>query len=871
MAQGRLFISYRREDSKYVTKLIYDRLTERFGKKCVFMDVVSIEGGIDYQRMVRDTVAACDVCVAIIGDKWWSASDASGARRLEDPDDLLRLEIATALRAEIAVIPCILDEAPFPAEGKLPEDLRPLAARQQVNIAHPSFDRDIPALIRAIREAFARADQQRRQARHERWRQRFVSPVSAFVRRRPVIITTLAAVFVAVCVMGVYAFGTRPLFANRALLQGRPPAISRVWLPSRGPSYPSPADWRDEVLYYVLPDRFSDGGEDRRPLLDPTNPKAARGEGWNGQAWLQSGSTRWQGGTLAGVRSKLGYLKDLGVSTLWLAPLAKQRPFSTNVESYTGFSVQDFLDVDPHLGSRRDLVDLVSDAHRHQMRVILTAMLVETGLNWQYPDSVPGGPRTPQYTSGSYPWGAWLNAEGKPVAKPTSPDDGVWPLELQDPDVYVRAGTWFSSSADRKRGDFPGLRRLRFARVLETMAACYKYWMALTDCDGIYLEGLQDVTVEDAHSFCRLIKTYAAGLGKRNLLISGGLFAEETVQSQYLARLGGDLDAVLDLGATRIVLANRGQSPAEYFKELDASQSPMAGYRYEGKRTVLMIGSVEGFAGGRFGVNAQSAHQIAAATALQLFTPGIPCLYYGDEQALGMNPNDIAGPNVGYRSVFQREAMFGPLHPRKTGSPGLARGNAGLDPALPGFGPFGTSGWQSFNTAHPAYRRIAALISTRRKYAALRTGSLEIRQIRAPGGLFRDSGAGDVTAWARSLGSESLLCVVNLNGAEQCSADVSVNSNRMPAGSELTVVANTMHAAEGKSYTGPYPVTSRLLVKGDASGSYVEIRDLSPSEVLILAGKPVEEDTDFGQVANQYRQNPYASDSSGYYPKPKRR
>jgi hypothetical protein len=150
------------------------------------MDVASIEGGIDYLQVIRDTIASCDVCVAVIADNWWSASDASGARRLDDPSDLLRVELVGALRAGISVIPCIVDEAEFPAESELPEELRPLANRQQVNIAHRSFDRDTDVLIRAIREAFARAERQRRQARYERWQRQFVSPASAFARRKPV-------------------------------------------------------------------------------------------------------------------------------------------------------------------------------------------------------------------------------------------------------------------------------------------------------------------------------------------------------------------------------------------------------------------------------------------------------------------------------------------------------------------------------------------------------------------------------------------------------------------------------------------------------------------------------------------------------------
>src|SRR5690242_8366776 len=111
----------------------------------------------------------------------------------------------------------------------------------------------------------------------------------------------------------------------------------------------SPVDWRNEILYFLLVDRFSDGLEAERPLLDrrelaSARPAAANGEPWRWDRWAESGAERWQGGTLHGVLSKLPYLKALGVTTLWLSPVFKQRGHEN---SYHGYGVQDFLDVDP--------------------------------------------------------------------------------------------------------------------------------------------------------------------------------------------------------------------------------------------------------------------------------------------------------------------------------------------------------------------------------------------------------------------------------------------------------------------------------------------------------------------------------------------
>src|ERR1044071_2080255 len=153
-------------------------------------------------------------------------------------------------------------------------------------------------------------------------------------------------------------------FADRALGRERPASIRRnVPLPRRQRYFASPVDWRDEVLYFLLVDRFSDAREGSRPLLDRADLASARrmpgGNAWRWDRWAESGASRWQGGTLRGTASKLPYLESLGVTTLWLSPVFKQRG---HADSYHGYGVQDFLDVDPRLGDRGDLVDLLAAA-----------------------------------------------------------------------------------------------------------------------------------------------------------------------------------------------------------------------------------------------------------------------------------------------------------------------------------------------------------------------------------------------------------------------------------------------------------------------------------------------------------------------------
>ena len=194
------------------------------------------------------------------------------------------------------------------------------------------------------------------------------------------------------------------------LAAARPDSVAALDLPRRQHYHPSPASWQDEVVYFLLVDRFSDGAENTRPLLDRSRltnarPTQANGEPWRWDAWAMSGSDRYQGGTLAGLTSKLDYLQELGVTAVWLSPVFRQRG---HLDTYDGYGVQDFLEVDPRFGSRDDLVELVRQAHQRGLRVLLDVIFNHSGANWLYPAGTPGGERKPVYTTGRRPFGEWL-------------------------------------------------------------------------------------------------------------------------------------------------------------------------------------------------------------------------------------------------------------------------------------------------------------------------------------------------------------------------------------------------------------------------------------------------------------------------------
>jgi len=643
-------------------------------------------------------------------------------------------------------------------------------------------------------------------------------------------------------------------FADILLDHDRPASIRRgVSLPRRQGYFPSPVEWRDEVLYFLLVDRFSDGQEATRPRLDRQRLEAARpalpnGEPWRWDRWARSGADRFQGGTLEGVRSKLDYLQGLGVTTLWLSPVFRQRG---HLDSYHGYGIQDFLEVDPRFGDRRALVELVTAAHEAGLRVILDIIFNHSGANWLYPPATPGGETTPYYTWERHPFGAWRGHDGGPVAAIQTPADGVWPRELQDPERYTRAGLGDlgagdinDPNAEHKRTDFMALRdfRLDSPGLLTDLALCYKYWIALSDCDGFRIDTLKHVSLEEARNFCGSIKEFAANLGKKNFFLVGEVAGGDINQDRYLDVLARNLDAALDIGEMRVQLnavAKALAHPRDYFAGFEPGHAVMGSHRNLGERHVSVLDDHDHVFGGklRFSSEAASDHQLVAGVALQLFTLGIPCLYYGTEQAL-------AGPERGERQWlpdwggsdrYLREAMFGPLHPRQAGYPGFDA----VDTDLPGFGAFGTAGQHCFDSEHPAYVRIAALTALRRDLPALRYGRQYPRPISILGWPFDVYGPGEIVAWSRILDDEEVLCVLNAHGTDARGADVLIDAVLNPHGGAMTVVLNTAQAVAGPGFAGVHPVGSEVPVRTAADGkAFVEIGEFPPSEVLVLTNHP---------------------------------
>jgi len=611
-----------------------------------------------------------------------------------------------------------------------------------------------------------------------------------------------------------------------------PKTLAEADLRPRGRVFPSPTTWRDQILYQLLPDRFSDGCETERPLFDRAHPESCQAS--SKAAWMTAGNL-FNGGTLKGIQSKLDYLQNLGVTTLWINPPWKQR---ADLQTYHGYGIQNFLDIDPRFGTRQDLRDLVDAAHDRSMYVILDVIYNHSGSNWYYQDEADGSPKEkmPYRFSPAYSIHGWRSAQGESVPVPVSVDDGVFPEEFQNPDWYNRAGMivhWEASNwedpmnpmVEFRRGDFFELRDFNLERedVIAALAQVYQYWIALSDCDGFRVDAVKHVSPRSSRKFCNAIHGFAESIGKDNFLLVGELTDDSMVRG-YLDIFGRNLNAVLDIvvAPNRLSSAVKGLAhPHDFFclydeKTLSGSQRQLGLYHVSVLDDHDMSSRPRKE---RFAAHSESLphryQQVAHAVGIMLTLPGIPSIYYGTEQAFdgSQDYHDYSlEPQHEYIDRYIRECMFGGK-----------------------FGAFGTEGCHFFNPDHPTYLRIAAIARIRNRPdiigKALRRGHHYLRETSFCDRPFGIPPAGEVVGWSQILYVREVVMALNTHGLEQRGAYITVDRSLHPVGSSVTVLYHSDWSDEQLRHP---PETETLTVEHYQGRTAVRV-DLSPSGMVILS------------------------------------
>jgi glycosidase len=612
-----------------------------------------------------------------------------------------------------------------------------------------------------------------------------------------------------------------------------PTTLSEADLTPRGRVYPSPVNWRDQVLYFLLPDRFSDGQEDSRPLFDPSNPEQFLASDLS--AWRACGKV-FQGGTLKGIATRLDYLQELGVTALWIGPIWRQRP---DLQTYHGYGIQNFLDVDPRFGTRQDLRDLVDAAHDRGMYVLLDIIYNHTGNNWFYENGGIPHDTLPYRYSPPHPFGGWRSGTGTPIPHPATIDDGAWPEEFQNLDWYNRAGQigkwdpepWedpLHPDNEFRRGDFYDLKDLNVDRddALSAVIKAFQYWIALSDCDGFRIDTVKHISFDGSRNFCGAIHEYAEMIGKENFWLLGEVTGGGELTRSYLDIFGRNIDAALDIGEPAHLLAGmvKGQVDARAFFSQFAGHNILGSHRETGRYHVSILDDHDMV--GRQGKHRFSAandiparyEQVAHAVGSQLACLGVPCIYYGTEQAFdGTESRGDHHNDPHFEDRYIRETMFG-------GS----------------FGAFATQGCHFFNTEHPAYTRIAAIARLRNNPdlvgLALRRGRQYQREVAFLGHPFHYPAPGEVIAWSRLLHQQEVLVALNSHGTENRGAEVTVDANLHPPGSTMRVIYRGEWSAGELNLVGTdQQIHVENLPVSDIAGRAAVRIDLPPAGMAIMA------------------------------------
>ncbi|MGW2088679.1 pullulanase-type alpha-1,6-glucosidase [Streptomyces sp. NPDC001880] len=472
---------------------------------------------------------------------------------------------------------------------------------------------------------------------------------------------------------------------------------------------PARHDLTREQFYFVMPDRFANG--------DASNDRGGLTGSRLDTGYDPTDKGFYQGGDLKGLTDRLDYVKGLGTTAIWLAPIFKNRPVQGTEKDasagYHGYWITDFTQVDPHFGTNADLSKLIDRAHAKGMKVFFDVITNHTADTVDYAEKAYG-----YRPKGAYPY---LDKDGRPfddakgLAKvdadsfPYTPKNTGTkvPSWLNDPTMYHNRGDSTFAGESAAYGDFSGLDDLWTERpeVVSGMEKIYKKWVRDFGIDGFRIDTVKHVDLDFWTQWATALDTYAAEHGREDFFMFGEVYSADTaVTSPYVTR--GRLDATLDFPF---------QEAARQYASQGAPAAKLAAvfgddYRYTTDRAnayeqVTFLGNHDM---GRIGAflkqdnpkagDAELVRRAELANELMFLGRGNPVVYYGDEQGFTGAGGDRDA----------RQTMFA----SKTADY-LDDDELGTDR---------THAADAYDTKHPLYRNIAALSELTRKHPALRDG-----------------------------------------------------------------------------------------------------------------------------------------------------
>lgn len=583
---------------------------------------------------------------------------------------------------------------------------------------------------------------------------------------------------------------------------------------------PSPAAWEDQVLYFLLLDRFSDGRENNyldndqhlvntgeTPLFQPADAENAVQTEESAARWREAGG-KWVGGTLKGLLSKIGYLQRLGITAIWISPIFRQAPY---LETYHGYGIQNYLDVDPHFGTREDLKEVVRVAHEHGIYVILDIILNHSGNVFSYqPDRYWTHDKQndqwyldPRWDGNNYPTAGYHNQAGQPILplNPSNlqqdpeawPGGAIWPVEFQDPSAFTRKGrinNW-DYEPEYLDGDFFDLKDIHLGKgptddyepspTLVALCNVYKFWIAYADIDGFRVDTVKHMDPGATRFFTSVIHEFTERIGKENFYLIGEITGGRSLAFSRLETTG--LDAALgidDIPDHMEYLVKGFRSPESYFSLFRNSMLVQKDSHIWFRNKVVTLFDDhdqvrKGQHKGRFCAGDPSYRKLLLnVLALNGTTLGIPCIYYGTEQGF-----DGEGDNDRYI----RETMFGGE-----------------------FGAFRSRGRHFFDETGFVFTELGKINALRKQKIAMRRGRQYLRPISGNGvdfGIPELLGERmmSIVPWTRSFDDQELILAINTDPDRPTTAWVDLDADAHQAGKTITCLYSSDAGYIGQQLT----------------------------------------------------------------------
>jgi len=541
-------------------------------------------------------------------------------------------------------------------------------------------------------------------------------------------------------------------------------------------------DWRDEVIYQVMTDRFANGDTSNDYNLHPEN------------------LSRYHGGDWKGIEDRLDYLEGLGVTTLWISPIVKNVENDASIDGYHGYWAQDLTALNPHMGDLAALRSMVDAAHRRGMKVILDIVTNHVGQIFFYdingngvPDeSVWGGgqpgqglPDTPiqhrteydpEYEEPQVMSRTSLGVAGPApviffsdaVSNHMPPVSGYPPGSsvdvLQLPEAYNRRGrVWDWNRPEQVLyGDFPGGLKdvnTEWVEVRNAMFYAYGRWIQLVDFDGFRIDTLKHVEHGFWQDFAPRIRNYAASLGKQRFFMFGEVFEPDSakdamlgsytfndeVDSVFYFSQKGVIDGVFKAGLATVRLKNLFDQRATNY-----ATTPLTNGAGQ-PSSKLLVNFLDNHDVARFLYDKPSVPALHSALLFLLTEDGIPCIYYGTEQQFH-GGNDPAN----------REDLWS----------------------------------TNYNTSNETYQFIATVNSLRKRYEALRRGDMIYRAwTDEPTAEHPEAPAG-VVAFERFTDNQRILVAINTSDTETKTATEGFNGPMLTGFPDGTVLVNVLPDAD---------------------------------------------------------------------------